>query len=193
MPLRAAVTKLVETVQPTVDFSYHKYLQAHDVVVASEAYNRALETASSIIHKVGWRRAHFQVQPAKAPRSSLMSAQRCRTASLLKHKAAGIRTFLRWMAGKSGTSALMQRLGSCRGSSKRSVVRWLRLGPCKGSYVVLAQPSCVAALGFGRTCVSCLHDQAVGGARGQAGICEARAAQLWFIAAAHMALTGRGR
>ncbi|KAK9843460.1 hypothetical protein WJX81_004052 [Elliptochloris bilobata] len=46
------VTKLVETVQPTVDFSYHKYCQAHDVVVASEAYNRALETASAIIHKV---------------------------------------------------------------------------------------------------------------------------------------------
>ena len=47
-----AVTKLVETVKPTVDFSYHKYLQAHDVVVASEAYNTALETASAIIHKV---------------------------------------------------------------------------------------------------------------------------------------------
>ena len=47
------MAKLVETVQPTVDFSYHKYLQAHDVVVASEAYNRALETASAIIHKVG--------------------------------------------------------------------------------------------------------------------------------------------
>lgn len=45
------MTKLVETVQPTVDFSYHKYCQAHDVVVASEAYNRALETASAIIHK----------------------------------------------------------------------------------------------------------------------------------------------
>lgn len=35
-----------------MDFSYHKYLQAHDVVVASEAYNTALETASAIIHKV---------------------------------------------------------------------------------------------------------------------------------------------
>lgn len=56
MHARAAVTKLVETVQPTVDFSYHKYLQAHDVVVASEAYNRALETASAIIHKVRWRK-----------------------------------------------------------------------------------------------------------------------------------------
>lgn len=50
--LCCAVTKLVETVQPTVDFSYHKYCQAHDVVVASEAYNRALEAASAIIHKV---------------------------------------------------------------------------------------------------------------------------------------------
>jgi hypothetical protein len=76
-----AVTKLVETVQPTVDFSYHKYCQAHDVVVASEAYNRALETASAIIHKArapSGRRA----QLLRSPVMRLQAARRLSCAAL---------------------------------------------------------------------------------------------------------------
>ena len=70
------MTKLVETVQPTVDFSYHKYLQAHDVVVASEAYNRALETASAIIHKVGRQKQQCSICRAEALEAGHAHVQR---------------------------------------------------------------------------------------------------------------------
>ena len=46
-----AVTKLIETAQPSIDFTQRKYGDAHDAVVASATYNRALEAAAEVIQR----------------------------------------------------------------------------------------------------------------------------------------------
>jgi hypothetical protein len=47
-----AVNKLLDTAQPSVEFTRRKYVEAHDAIVASAAYNRALEAAAQLLHKV---------------------------------------------------------------------------------------------------------------------------------------------
>ena len=93
------MTKLVETVQPTVDFSYHKYLQAHDVVVASEAYNRALETASAIIHKVGWRIEQCWLPLAEALEAAHAHAQLSNCCALERKAAEHALNSIWWPVG----------------------------------------------------------------------------------------------
>ncbi|KAK9830494.1 hypothetical protein WJX72_012066 [[Myrmecia] bisecta] len=46
------VNKLLETTAPSVDFTRKKYLAAHDVVVGSTSYNKALATAANMLDQV---------------------------------------------------------------------------------------------------------------------------------------------
>lgn len=46
------VTKLIETAQPSIDFTQRKYGDAHDAVVASATYNRALEAAAEVLQRL---------------------------------------------------------------------------------------------------------------------------------------------
>lgn len=48
----STVNKLLDTAQPSVEFTRRKYVEAHDAIVASAAYNRALEAAAQFLHKV---------------------------------------------------------------------------------------------------------------------------------------------
>lgn len=50
--LFSAVTKLIETAQPSIDFTQRKYGDAHDAVVASATYNRALEAAAEVLQRL---------------------------------------------------------------------------------------------------------------------------------------------
>ena len=47
-----AVNKLLDSAQPSVEFTRRKYVEAHDAIVASAAYTHALEAAAHILHKV---------------------------------------------------------------------------------------------------------------------------------------------
>ncbi len=47
------MNKLLDTAQPSVEFTRRKYVEAHGAIVASAAYTRALETAAQVLHKVG--------------------------------------------------------------------------------------------------------------------------------------------
>ena len=47
-----AVNKLLDSAQPSVEFTRRKYVEAHDAIVASAAYTQALEAAAHILHKV---------------------------------------------------------------------------------------------------------------------------------------------
>lgn len=51
--LPCAVNKLLDTAQPSVEFTRRKYVEAHGAIVASAAYTRTLETAAQVLHKVG--------------------------------------------------------------------------------------------------------------------------------------------
>ncbi|KAK9907730.1 hypothetical protein WJX75_008823 [Coccomyxa subellipsoidea] len=46
------VNKLLDTAQPSVEFTRRKYVEAHGAIVASAAYTRTLETAAQVLHKV---------------------------------------------------------------------------------------------------------------------------------------------
>lgn len=46
------MNKLLDTAQPSVEFTRRKYVEAHGAIVASAAYTRALETAAQVLHKV---------------------------------------------------------------------------------------------------------------------------------------------
>jgi hypothetical protein len=65
------VSKLVETAQPSVEYARAKYLEAHDAIVASSAYSRALETACGIVHRVQdtmvYRAAANKLYPVISP------------------------------------------------------------------------------------------------------------------------------
>ena len=50
--LFVAVTKLIETAQPSIDYTQRKYGDAHDAVVASATYNRALEAAAEVLQRL---------------------------------------------------------------------------------------------------------------------------------------------
>lgn len=47
-----AVTKLIETAQPSIDYTQRKYGDAHDAVVASATYNRALDAAAEVLQRL---------------------------------------------------------------------------------------------------------------------------------------------
>lgn len=47
------MNKLLDTAQPSVEFTRRKYVEAHGAIVASAAYTRTLETAAQVLHKVG--------------------------------------------------------------------------------------------------------------------------------------------
>lgn len=46
------VSRVIETAQPSIDFTQRKYGDAHDAVVASATYNRALEAAAEVLQRV---------------------------------------------------------------------------------------------------------------------------------------------
>jgi hypothetical protein len=46
------VKGVIETAQPSIDFTQRKYGDAHDAVVASATYNRALEAAAEVLQRV---------------------------------------------------------------------------------------------------------------------------------------------
>ena len=48
----AAVSKLLETAQPSVEYTQRKYADAHDAIVASALYNSALEAAAEVLQRV---------------------------------------------------------------------------------------------------------------------------------------------
>jgi hypothetical protein len=47
-----AVHNVIETAQPSVDFAWKKYIAAHDTVVATQTYHRAVETGAGVLSKV---------------------------------------------------------------------------------------------------------------------------------------------
>jgi len=46
------VSRVIESAQPSIDFTQRKYGAAHDAVVASQTYNRALEAAAEVLQRV---------------------------------------------------------------------------------------------------------------------------------------------
>lgn len=48
----AAVAKVVATAQPSVQYTCGKYREAHDAIVSSAAYNRALDVADGVVKRV---------------------------------------------------------------------------------------------------------------------------------------------
>ena len=42
----------MESAQPSIDYTQRKYGDAHDAVVASATYNRALEAAAEVLQRV---------------------------------------------------------------------------------------------------------------------------------------------
>ena len=48
----AAVAKVVATAQPPVQYTCDKYREAHDAIVSSAAYNRALDIADGVVKRV---------------------------------------------------------------------------------------------------------------------------------------------
>ena len=50
--LLAAVAKVVATAQPPVQYTCGKYREAHDAIVSSAAYNRALDIAEGVVKRV---------------------------------------------------------------------------------------------------------------------------------------------
>jgi len=50
--LLAAVAKVVATAQPPVQYTCGKYREAHDAIVSSAAYNRALDIADGVVKRV---------------------------------------------------------------------------------------------------------------------------------------------
>lgn len=50
--LSAVVSMLIETAQPSIDYTQRKYGNAHDAVVASATYNRTLEAAAEILQRL---------------------------------------------------------------------------------------------------------------------------------------------
>lgn len=47
-----AVAKVVSTAQPPVEYTCNKYREAHEAVVSSPVYNRALDLADGIVRRV---------------------------------------------------------------------------------------------------------------------------------------------
>ena len=43
---------MIETAQPSIDYTQRKYGDAHDAVVASATYNRALEAAAEVLQRL---------------------------------------------------------------------------------------------------------------------------------------------
>lgn len=50
--MAAAVVKLLESAHPGVEFTRKKYLEAHDVIVASAYYTRTLDIAAGFVNRV---------------------------------------------------------------------------------------------------------------------------------------------
>lgn len=46
------MSRVIESAQPSIDFTQRKYGAAHDAVVASQTYNRALEAAAEVLQRV---------------------------------------------------------------------------------------------------------------------------------------------
>jgi len=46
------VAKVVATAQPPVQYTCDKYREAHDAIVSSAAYNRALDIADGVVKRV---------------------------------------------------------------------------------------------------------------------------------------------
>ena len=53
-----AVTKLIESAQPSIDYTQRKYGDAHDAFVASATYNRALDAAAEVLQRLQARCLH---------------------------------------------------------------------------------------------------------------------------------------
>lgn len=47
-----AVNRLLEKAQPSVEYTQRKYTDAHDAIVSSALYNRAVETAAEMLQRV---------------------------------------------------------------------------------------------------------------------------------------------
>lgn len=62
-----AVDKVLESAQPSVEFTRRKYTDAHDAVVASATYSKAMEAAEAIVsnfkHSFVYRTAAARLYP----------------------------------------------------------------------------------------------------------------------------------
>lgn len=47
-----AVAKVVSTAQPPVEYTCNKYREAHEAIVSSPVYNRALDLADGIVRRM---------------------------------------------------------------------------------------------------------------------------------------------
>ncbi|KAK9798976.1 hypothetical protein WJX73_006162 [Symbiochloris irregularis] len=47
-----AVSKMLENAQPSVDYARSRYMEAHDAVVASQAYDKALKSAARLLQRM---------------------------------------------------------------------------------------------------------------------------------------------
>lgn len=50
--LPAAVVKLLESAHPRVEYTCKKYMEAHDVIVASAYYTRTFDIAAGFMNRV---------------------------------------------------------------------------------------------------------------------------------------------
>ncbi len=78
--MNSAVKGVIETAQPSIDFTQRKYGDAHDAVVASATYNRALEAAAEVLQRV-------QVIPARY--IQLFKAMKLGTRDGVRNRGAG--------------------------------------------------------------------------------------------------------
>jgi hypothetical protein len=66
-----AVQKLLATAQPSIDFAWNKYIQAHDTIVASPYYhayyNKAVDNGSFVLSKVQETQLYSRISPYTDP------------------------------------------------------------------------------------------------------------------------------